>query len=633
MGFDPKAYLASKKSEESAPFDPKAYLAEKESPAQPPIPKGQETLLGGLLTKQTAQNWVNALPTIGALGGGAVGAGAGLVGAGGALSVPGAVAGAGLGAYGGKYLQGALETALDLPNKPGTRVEAHLAPLKEALVSATGEGVGLNIANKIKGNPLRVSAADLAKVKALAEKGQAVADKIPAKKIPGLLELSEEMFANTPKPNADEISSAAGRLGTEPTPGMLTSNKNLQNIEQVLSERPTIAGELVRRRYSPLKQAMQSTAEEIGSNTAISPNEYGAEAQKALMSKIGEQLDPLKTSFNEIAQSTSRAPIDSESAQRAASGLLKSSISKGEGLPANEIMKKYAGMLEQAKDAETVQNIVSAAKQSARDLRGTPEGIAAQKAASSGERLLRRGLLKAGKSGAGETGVEEAKGLIQQIRQTKSGYRDLTKQIDSSLGQLKLGTSSPGEVIRRLDEMPSEKVAERLFNAKNVDAINNLKSYSPEAFEAVRQNRLNQIVEKSLSKGKVDPSKLLRNMKGLPKEVKELLVGSENVSKLKDVETLTNSLPDIVGPSGTPRGLAWHNFDPRSIGTELSDALKLRALRTGTLPTTARAIQKSAGFLQSPAGAPSVMLGTQLGPAAGYNALQRIGLIGNQRDR
>lgn len=570
--------------------------------------------LWGVVPKTTAKAWLNALPTAGGLLGGAVGTGAGAVAIPGVGALPGAAMGLGLGAAGGKAAQNFLESALDLGDEPMTRAKLYGSPVKEGMLAMIADGIGNKIGAIGKADPYKVSPTDLAKVNALAKDGQAAADAIKVKELPNLLDINSEMFRSVPKENADEIAEAAARLGAKPTPGMLTANKNVQNLEQVLSERPTIAGEIVRRRSEPLSRAVKEASEEVGQTTAFTPYEYGNEAKKGLMGKIAERLDPLTASYDDIAESTSKAVIDPKQAERTAKGLINTTLAKGEGLPANVLANKYAQMLSKAEDAETVRNIISAAGKEARDLSGTPEGIMAGKVKQAGERLLRRGLIKAGEEGAGEEGVSAAKELISQLRDTNKGYRQLTGDINDSLGHLNLGTNSPGAVARTIDkDLPAEKLVQKLFDAKNVGALQKVQEFSPEAFEAARQNRLNEIVQKSLTKGQVDPSKLARNIGGLPREVKELLVGKENVSKLTDVKTLMDALPEIVGPSRTPRGLAWGNYlRPGQWYDELSDALKLRALSTGKAPSPVQLMQKGAGLLQSPALPPAAIVGSGL---------------------
>ncbi len=591
--FNPN--LPHERGDEPPPFDPIAYAKAQSNP-------NDERVLGGLISKQTAQNWANTLPTIGALGGGAAGTVAGPA---------GMIGGAGLGAAGGKYLEGAIETALDLPDKPKDRVEAHAGPLKEGLLSATGEGAGLNLAGKLKGIFSKLKPADLAKVKLLAKEGQDVVDKIPNKAPQGLMDISADMFANTPKANAPEIQSAAGRLGTEATPGMLSSNKNLQNLEQVLSERPTIAGEMVRRRMSPIQQSLGEAAESVGARTADSPYELGANAQKSITGKIAERLDPLKTSFNEIEQSTSKSALEPKDAARAAGRLMNQELAQVKGTGQEAIISKYSNMVNDAKTASQLGQILSDAKNLERSASGIDK-IAYQKVIGAIDRLQRRSLIKSAVSGAGDEGKDVAKGLINDIRQTRSGYRGLIKDTEGALGNLKLDTYSPGAAIKSVDQMPSAEVVEKLWHPKRIEALQSLKQFEPDAFEAVRQNKLNDVVNKSMTKGKIDPAKLVRNFKGMPKEAKELLVGAENVAKLNDAETIINSFPEIVGPSRTPRGLSWHNFNPFKAGDEISDAIKLRALSTGQMPTPLKALQKGGGLIQSPGFPPAVLTGSGL---------------------
>ena len=61
-------------------------------------------------------------------------------------------------------------------------------------------------------------------------------------------------------------------------------------------------------------------------------------------------------------------------------------------------------------------------------------------------------------------------------------------------------------------------------------------------------------------KGKVDPVKFLKNVKSIEPETRKLLFGADHENKIKAMQDVINSLPEKVGPSGTPAGLEWGQY-------------------------------------------------------------------------
>lgn len=513
----------------------KAWNAE--PPSKEELGEKEEKILGGLLSKKTAQNWVNTLPTVGALGGGVAGTAAG----------PGwgTIGGAGLGAAAGKYLEGAAETYFDLPEKPKSRSEAHIAPLKEGLLSATGQGVGMEIGKGL--------------AKRTATKA---AEKVGGKLVQvgdDLVTLTPEILEESSKPSAPQIMEAAQRLGVKPTKGMISSDQTTRLLESGLSQKPSLAGGYVRRQYEPIYNALDEASQTVG-GTSLTPFESGTEAKKLLMGKVSERLSPLKSSYDEIAESTAKSVIDPKSAERAATGLLKTPIASTSGTETNALAKKYSDMISSAKSPQDLQNIISEAKDFSRNSGGKLK-LVADKAAKAGERLLRRGLIKSGQEAAGDEGVDVAKGLIQDLRTTNKGYRELARDIEKSLGGAKLGSNSPGDVIRGLDDAPAEQLAERLFNVKNVEGLKSLKDFDADAFETLRVARLQDIINKSSNykTGKIDPNRLVQNISKLPKDAQELLLG-DKIRTVEDIRTVIGAMPEKLGPSGTPQGQEVFNY-------------------------------------------------------------------------
>lgn len=400
-----------------------------------------------------------------------------------------------------------------------------------------------------------------------------------------VLESAPQMFEHTPKPNAEEIKAASGRLGVEPTPGMLTSNKNLQTMENVLSKSPTIPGFLTQKQYTPIYEGIENSLKKVGDVSPMTPNEVGSETKRQLMGKIAERLDPLKTSYEDISKSTNVAPISETMAQKSANRLMKQEIAKGTGTEANQIVNKYSQMFAEARDAKTVQNIISDAKTARRTAMG-PAKVALSKTIDAGEKLLRRGLITSATEGAGAAGKVQAKGLIKQIKDTNKGFRELSQELGAATDSTGVRASSPGDVLNQIDSLNAEKLGADLFDVGNVDSLRALQKFSPEAFDVARQQRVSKLLEAATVKGKLSPQKFITAVKKIPRDAQALLFKEGIPETLKDVETILNSVPELVNTSGTTTAKAWMNaFDPRNLPQQGSDYLKYRAIQgKGLIP-------------------------------------------------
>lgn len=567
MAFNPDAYLAKKSSGTGDSFDPDAYLAK-----QAPTDDG----------KGWARGLVRSLPTAGAVFGGAAGT---------PLGPLGMVGGAGFGAAGGKAAQTLLETVFDL-EEPATREKLYKDLAKEGLIGAAGEGIGQSIAVGARGIGGLLKARGAAKA---AEKTTSVIPEV-IENVPGNgHKISEEMFALNPKQKALEIQAAAEKMGVKPTQGMISGNSNVQNLESALMQKPTVAGEIIRREYRPIFEKTRFGAEKLAGsseNNPLTPFEVGDVAKRGLLSKIGEKVDPLKASYQEIAESTKNIPVAPEAASRVTTRLGAQDVARIKGMPSTDIVEKYTGFMNQAKNADDLQRIASQAKADLRAIGGGPESIALQKIIGATERLQRRAMLEGGKK-IGPEGIAEAKSLIDQGRKTNKAWRQMMGEFSESLQMPGLKTSkNPQDLAKSMENLTNEKMT-NLFNVKNVGGLKSLKSFDPDTFETLRKSRLGDIAQKSEYKGEISPKRLVSNLSKLPKDAQELLLGADGPTALKDLKTLVDSFPENVGPSGTPRGIEWMNYlNPGQYLAETRDALQLLRLKGQSLPNPVRPIQR-----------------------------------------
>lgn len=575
-------------------------------PEESPSPsKDGDSILG--IPKTTIEGTLNALPFAGALAGGTVGMAAGPL---------GAVGGAGLGGAGGEALANGIRAALNLDSAPQTRAEVYTRPAKEGLLSAAGEGAG---------QALAAVPGVLRKAPSALKKGYSAASDFlsGADDTAQLARFEDVGFAPKEKPNAYQIEQAAKRLGAKATPGMLSANKNIQNMENVLSQTPTIAGERVRASYDPIYKSLRDASEDLAGSPNLSPFEAGQQFKAGLKQKIAEKVQPLSSRFEEIRASAQNIKPEPASLNRAADRLLKQDLAEFANLPQGQAIQKYAGMIREAKSLDSLKQLRSSVGDEmgqALDAGNGQLAMALGKVKGAIQRAERREILKTAIARAQEVvpdraaggqflsgpakqamaqkeGAAIAKDMIGEIKAVNKGWRSLMTELEAVANAGGINKiASPKHLSRIIDDMPAEKIAERFFNTKNYAGLRDVKQYLPEEFDILRQHKLGTIAEKSLTRGEPDPVKLVRNLRSIGPEARELLFGKDGERILRDIETVVNSMPVKVGSSDTPRGMAWFSLlKPSRWAGEAQSAYNYMLLKGRTVKNLPS--QPSAGTL------------------------------------
>ncbi len=548
------------------------------------------------IPETTIEGGLRALPVAGAIGGGMMGAAAGTAMAPGLGTAALGVGGAGLGAAGGEAFANAIRAKLNMGSAPQTREEIWTRPVKEGLLGAAGEGAGQLIkpaVGAIRGAP--------SAVRGLMTKSglmDPVVEQAPR--------FADVGFQPILKENAPEILNASKRIGGPATPGMLSSNKNIQNLENVLSQSPTLSGEKVRNAYDPIFKGLDKSTQELAPMSSVSRGEAGDEIRRGLMSKIGEKADPLSASYQNIQESAKVIQPDPISLDRAADRLLKQDVAEFATLPQGQAVNKYADLIRGAKTLDSLKQLRSSAGSELRaayDSGNTQLARGLEKVNGAITRLERRQILKSAIESAPTKlqGEGAAKELIDQIKTTNKGWRELMTQLQgvAKAGGIKK-IANPQHLAKIIDDMPAPQIADRFFNTKNYEGLQKVKEFVPEEFEVLRQHRLGQIADKV----KGNPRRLVDVMGSMDKEARQILFGEKSEQMLKDMQTVLKSMPDKVGPSGTPGGQEWFRFtkliNPANWGNEAQDAYSYMLLQGKKVPTPKSAVQAVGRGLLSP---------------------------------
>jgi hypothetical protein len=116
------------------------------------------------------------------------------------------------------------------------------------------------------------------------------------------------------------------------------------------------------------------------------------------------------------------------------------------------------------------------------------------------------------------------------------------------------------EAKAAIDKVPEAKRIDKLFPLGDPKRIEALRNTYPEAFEELRQIRMARIAKQAEVNGEISPRRLATLVAKLPEETKQLIFGQGAAKKAAALKTYLDSVPAMVGPSGTPAGLNIFNL-------------------------------------------------------------------------
>jgi len=483
-------------------------------------PRMGEGLLRGAL---------EALPAAGSIAGGVIGAPLGPLGIGG-----GGLLGAGLGSTAKDFLKGQL---LDEPVSIGQQV-------KNVATEGLLEGAGVAAAGMIG------KAAQLGK-----------------RALDPTLDMISKL-ATKEKAAAPALKESAERLGITPTRGMLTGDPTIQRIESGLAQRPSGPGAQMRETFEGVTGGLKEAGEKVfGQREALeTPIQIGSKVKRLVSEGVEMKARPAVEIYQELSKDTPFIDLAPESVKRISRNIRSvQGATAIKGSPEAAFANQIADSVQAAPDLATIREIKSYVGKMSGDISqpGTMRYVAGQ----IGEKLTRleqnaitRAALAAGRDK--RHGQAVAKEMIGGIKEANKIYGQLSKTTKALAEDLGIGkVRNYQEFIREVQRLPDEQITQKFFNAKNINAMKSFQKEFPEAFEALRTAKLGEMYEKSLTRGEVSPSRLLNNVKKLSPEMREMLFGKDANQKLKDIELVFNNMPDRLGPSGTPEGMAFMGFN------------------------------------------------------------------------
>lgn len=545
VAFDPDKYLAEKAKAAPAAFDPDKYLAEKTGAHAAP---SKDRAWYDIEPKTAIQGALNALPTAGMAAGGIAGGVAG-----GPLA---ALGGAGLGQAGGTALKNLGEHYI--LGKDKSRAEIYGDPLK-----AVPEGAAAEMGGQVLG-------AGLSGAKGL---------------VTGL----------AAKENAPEIAAAAKRLGFDASPGMRSGSQTVQDLESSLQQSPTLAGALVRKQTRPIAEGIKNTAEGlVKDQTPLSPFDTGQKVKELLSRDVENKFAEPKRLFEDLRQYTKDIPSTTNSTRAVSRNMMSiPEVSTFEDGGAASAARSVAKVLEKNPSADEIKSLrtmIGKKASAATDTDASGLWQIYDKLGRLEENTIKRGAIASARTeGEGNT---IAQGMLGQLKSAKKGYSSAMDASGDFAQATGLGkVRSPDQLADKIQSIKSERLQKQLLPLDDVRAGEQLHQYSPDTAGLLRQARIRDLAQKASNGDKVlTPGGLLRATKNLNPEAEQLLFGKDK-AKLADMRTVNSELPDIVGPSGTPKGEEVKQvFNPIHQATSALNYGVYRTLGSGPAQAVAKSL-------------------------------------------
>lgn len=119
----------------------------------------------------------------------------------------------------------------------------------------------------------------------------------------------------------------------------------------------------------------------------------------------------------------------------------------------------------------------------------------------------------------------------ESVKGAYAGFRSFLEDVAEQT-RTKAKKRGPMQFVNDLDEIPSEKLVERMFDPKNAAALRAMQKETPEVFEQVAKARVQNMVDKASVTGTLDLNKLRKEMNALPAATRSILFKSDEVAQV-----------------------------------------------------------------------------------------------------
>lgn len=324
------------------------------------------------------------------------------------------------------------------------------------------------------------------------------------------------------------------------------------NYFQTLVESGTGTGDAIRQTLEKFQGDIQNHLEGIfkaeGEMTGF---QAGEKAKDIISSKIDDLHDIISKKYSSVMPQLETAALDPALKKEAAAKILEMGENFGEkNGPYKSIFENNAESVLTQENASQLKKIISrlgSEWEVARRAGDFEKARALSDVRSFIKSTMNRQLAKAGES-LGITGLEAELAAADKL------YSQFVEKVSDIASVGKLGKArTHGQLMEALDKVPSAKLAEKLFDKKNIEGLRMLKEEYPEVFDTLVKAKKTSILEAASKTGDLHHNKILNAVNSLPKEVQELIFKPDELKMINASGKILRQSFKRINPSGTGR--------------------------------------------------------------------------------
>lgn len=125
--------------------------------------------------------------------------------------------------------------------------------------------------------------------------------------------------------------------------------------------------------------------------------------------------------------------------------------------------------------------------------------------------------------------VSTAKDYLAQKKTVSSAYGKFRGFLEGVGEQTKVNADGRGpmQFLNDIQDVPSEKLVERMFDPKNAAALRSMQSETPQVFDQVVKSKMSSLMQKASPDGSLDLMELRKAVNALPGSTRDMLMSSE----------------------------------------------------------------------------------------------------------
>ena len=382
----------------------------------------------------------------------------------------------------------------------------------------------------------------------------------------------------------------AGKAGLEEGAGQVIGGAITKGAGKALGLLDnTIAKPVVDYMKNTVKSIRDSVEEPLmkiiaNKATPMNVEEAGNSAKELLKQNIKAKYGPFTQAYSDLDSIAKVTPIDEEARSSFVNGLKSWADSDLAG-DNQRIVKKFANDVVTAKSGMQLDDLVKQigdAKRTAFANNATAQGQALKALEERANNFFEQETTKlatriqSGKASPQEINflnqLMQQRGVVEQdptkyaqslakdylsakdkIKTDYAGFRSFLDDV-SEQTKIRADKKGPMTFLNSIDEVPSEKLIERMFDPKNAAALRKMQAETPEVFDTVAKSKVSQIIQKSSPDGTIDLKKLRANIYKMPEPSRKLLftpddllalnkvVDDPRLTRLKTLEKVGNNL-------------------------------------------------------------------------------------------